>query len=429
MSNTEDIKKMTAKIKSDSFEMAALSIEQRNDALSKIAASLKEKSKDIFDANEKDLARAKAEELPSPLIKRLRFDSAKLDECLVGIEGLIGLPDPLFKTLLKRQLDTDLTLHKITSPIGVIGVVFESRPDALIQIATLCLKSGNCVLLKGGSEAAETNRALYDIILDASVKAGIPKGFVTLVETRADIGSLLKCHDDIDLLIPRGSNAFVQYIMENTKIPVMGHADGVCHTYVDENFDIDKALPIIVDAKTQYVAVCNATETLLVHESAAERLIPPLVKQLNDKGVAVKGSPKIQDLAPCDAASDEDWEAEYLDYVLAIKTVKDLDEAIDHINRFGSHHTDTIITENPDAVEKFMLYVDSAGVYHNCSTRFADGYRYGFGAEVGVSTGKLHARGPVGLDGLVTYKYRLYGNGHKVDDYATGKRKFNFKDL
>lgn len=429
MSNTENIREMTALIKSDSYTMAALPLSQRNDALLKIAVALNAKSAEIFIANENDLTRAQADNLPGPLIKRLRFDASKLEECLSGIEGLISLPDPLFKTVLKRELDQDLLLQKITCPIGVIGVVFESRPDALIQIATLCLKSGNCVILKGGSEAAETNRALYDILSQASKEAGIPDGFLTLIENRADIGSLLKCHEDIDLLIPRGSNAFVQYIMENTKIPVMGHADGICHTYVDENFDLDIALPVIIDAKTQYVAVCNATETLLVHEAAAEKLIPPLIEGLKAKGVSVKGSPEVQKIADCDAATDEDWETEYLDYILSIKTVKSLDEAISHINRYGSHHTDCIITNNPKAAEEFMLFVDSAGVYHNCSTRFADGYRYGFGAEVGVSTGKLHARGPVGLEGLVTYKYRLAGSGHIVADYASGLKKFNFKDL
>ncbi len=429
MNKTATIHEMTAAVKADSFRMAALPLEQRNDALLKILNALKNESGKIFQSNAADLARAEAEALPAPLLKRLRFDESKLKECLAGIESLIDLPDPLFQTLLKRELDEDLILHKLTSPIGVIGVIFESRPDALVQIATLCLKSGNCAILKGGSEAAETNRALYSVISGACREAGIPGGFLTLLESRTDIDSLLKCYENIDLLIPRGSNSFVQYIMNNTKIPVMGHADGICHVYADKSLDLKKALPIILDAKTQYPAVCNATETLLVHEDAAEKLIPPLVAQLKEKGVTVKGCPAIQKLAPCEAASEEDWRTEYLDYVLSIKTVKDIDEAISHINRFGSHHTDSIITEDPEAVERFMLLVDSAGVYHNCSTRFADGYRYGFGAEVGVSTGKLHARGPVGLEGLVTYKYRLYGKGHIVGDYAAGVKQFHFKDL
>ncbi len=429
MDNSNAIKAMTAAIKEDSFKMAALPIERRNDALSKIADSLRAESEKIFEANRRDLARAEAEKQPAPLLKRLRFDSSKLDECLAGIEGLIGLPDPLFKTLLKRELDKDLLLHKVTCPIGVIGVIFESRPDALVQIATLCLKSGNCAILKGGSEAAETNKALFDVIFRACSESGIPRGFLTLVENRTDINSLLKCHEDIDLLIPRGSNEFVQYIMGNTKIPVMGHADGICHTYVDACFDAKMAIPIIVDAKTQYVAVCNATETLLVHKEAAKELIPPLVEQLKEKGVTVKGDSLVRQLASCEDAGEADWSTEYLDYTLSVKIVDNIDEAIAHINRYGSHHTDCIITEDPEASEKFMLFVDSAGVYCNCSTRFADGYRYGFGAEVGVSTGKLHARGPVGLEGLVTYKYRLFGNGNIVDDYSKGIRQFKFKDL
>ncbi len=428
-SRADTIMEITATIKADSFRMAALSIEQRNDALSVIATSLETEAEKIFHANERDLARARAENQPAPLLKRLGFDRSKLDECLAGIESLRTLPDPLFHTLLKRELDSGLVLHKVTCPIGVIGVIFESRPDALVQIATLCLKSGNCAILKGGSEAAETNRALYEVISQACDKAGIPGGFLTLVESRADIGSLLKCDENIDLLIPRGSNAFVQYIMNNTKIPVMGHADGICHIYVDEDFDLEKALPIIVDAKTQYTAVCNAVETLLVHEAAADKLIPALVSRLQEKGVTVKGDLAIRQLASCEVATEEDWETEYLDYTLSIKTVGSLEEAISHINRFGSHHTDSIITEDPGTAERFMLLVDSAGVYHNCSTRFADGFRYGFGAEVGVSTGKLHARGPVGLEGLVTYKYRLFGNGHVVADYATGAKEFHFKDL
>lgn len=429
MKDLDKVMEMSAKVKADSHLMAALSIEQRNLALTKIKDALRKRSDEIFAANLADLVKAREDKLPAPLIKRLLFDDSKLDDAISGIESLIELSDPLFKTMMKRELDDGLLLHQITCPIGVIGVIFESRPDALIQIATLCLKSGNCAILKGGSEAAGTNRILYEIISEAVAEAEIPDGFLTLVENRAHIDSLLKCHDYIDLLIPRGSNEFVQYIMENSKIPVMGHADGVCHIYVDEKFDKKKAIPIIVDAKTQYVAACNTLETLLVHEKAAGKLIPDLVAALKEAKVKVKGSPEIVALAEVEPASDADWDTEYLDLILSIKTVKNLDEAIAHINKHGSHHTDAIISEDPSAVEKFMLYVDSAGVYHNCSTRFADGYRYGLGAEVGISTGKLHARGPVGLEGLVTYKYRLSGKGQIVKDYAEGVKTFKFKDL
>jgi glutamate-5-semialdehyde dehydrogenase len=423
------IKTITSQVKVDSHKLAALSVEIRNKALKEIAQSLRINQKKIIEANTLDLEKAQQDKLPQPIVKRLRFDEQKITDVIDGIQSLIGLEDPLFRTLLKRELDEDLILHKITCPIGVIGVIFESRPDALVQIATLCLKSGNCAILKGGSEAANTNRILFEIIHKAGISTGLPDGFLTLIENRSDINALLKCDEDIDLLIPRGSNSFVRYIMENSKIPVMGHADGVCHIYVDQDCDLEKAVRIIIDGKTQYVAACNTLETLLVHEAVADKLLPALESALRDKGVVIKGSPEIQSIIPCEPASEEDWETEYLDYIVSIKTVSSLDEAISHINHYGSHHTDSIITENSSAAERFMLYVDSAGVYHNCSTRFADGFRYGFGAEVGISTGKLHARGPVGLDGLVTYKYRLYGKGQIVDDYATGIRKFNFKDL
>lgn len=423
------IHEITKQIKADSFQMSLLDGEVRNTALEAIAAALQNKKEQIFKANKADLDRAAEANLASPIVKRLKFDEGKLSDVICGIENLITLKDPLWDKLLVRELDSDLTLYKISCPIGVIGVIFESRPDALVQIATLCLKSGNCAILKGGSEAANTNRILFDIILEAGVKAGVPAGFLTLIENRAEIDDLLKCHDTIDLLIPRGSNEFVQYIMSKSKIPVMGHADGVCHIYADETADIQKAVPIITDAKTQYVAACNTVETLLIHRAAASRLLPPLKKVLDEKMVTIRGCEETAKIISCEPATEEDFGKEYLDYIISVKIVDSLEEAIAHINRYGSHHTDSIITEDKNCAEKFMLLVDSAGVYHNCSTRFADGYRYGLGAEVGISTGKLHARGPVGLEGLVTYKYKLYGNGHIVGDYAEGRKSFHFKDL
>jgi len=424
-----EVTKITREVKNDSYEMASLPAETRNSALAAISAALCDRADDIFAANAKDLAAAEKNALAGPLLKRLKFDRQKLDDVISGIVSLIGLPDPLFKTLLARQLDDGLRLYRVTCPIGVIGVIFESRPDALVQIASLCLKSGNCCILKGGSEASNTNRALYDIISAAASGAGIPRGFLTLIETREGISELLGCHESIDLIIPRGSNEFVQYIMANSKIPVMGHADGVCHVYVDASADIDKAVSIAVDSKTQYVAACNTVETLLVHKDAAGRFLPALKKAMDQKCVTILGCEKTVGLIGCTEASESDFGREYLDYILAVKIVDDLDEAIAHINKYGSHHTDSIVAENEEAVEKFMLLVDSAGVYHNCSTRFADGFRYGFGAEVGISTGKLHARGPVGLEGLVTYKYKLFGSGHIVADYAEGKKSFHFIDL
>ncbi len=424
-----EIQKITEDVKKDSYKMASLALGTRNSALAAISSALKTGQDTLFSANNRDIDEAKRNGIAEPLLKRLKFDDHKLYEVIGGIDSLIGLPDPLFRNLLSRQLDTGLILNKVTCPIGVIGVIFESRPDALVQIATLCLKSGNCCILKGGSEAVNTNRALFEIISKATLNAGVPQGFMTLIETRSGISELLKCDKSIDLLIPRGSNAFVQYIMENSRIPVMGHADGICHVYVDQSADLDMAVKIIIDSKVQYVAACNTLETLLVHQDLAIRLLPVLKAGLDTAQVRIKGCSRTLDFIDCEAASDEDFDTEYLDYILSIKIVDGLDEAITHINTHGSHHTDSIISSDSRAVELFMLLVDSAGVYHNCSTRFADGFRYGFGAEVGISTGKLHARGPVGLEGLVTYKYQLYGDGQVVDDYAKGLKQFHFKDL
>lgn len=429
MHQNEAIELLTRKAKKDSYVMASLSLETRNHALGAIADALAINQEEILEANSLDMKKAIEQGLPEPMVKRLKFDETKLADAVEGVKSLIELPDPLSRIQLKRELDEGLILEQITCPIGVIGVIFESRPDALVQIATLCLKSGNCAILKGGSEAANTNRALFHVITQAIHSLGLPENAMILVENRADIDALLTCDEDIDLLIPRGSNAFVQYIMEHSRIPVMGHSDGVCHLYVDRTFDLDQAIRIIVDSKTQYVAACNTLETLLIHEESAASLLPALEKALKEKHVTIKGTEPVQELIACETAEPADWETEYLDYVLSMKTVKNLEEAIDHINRYGSHHTDGIITEDQEAAEKFMLFVDSAGVYQNCSTRFADGYRYGFGAEVGISTGKLHARGPVGLEGLVTYKYRLHGKGHVVEDYASGTKQYHFRDL
>ena len=416
------------KVKDDSFIMASLSEETRNNALEAIAKALNENKAGIFAANEKDMEAARESSLAQPIINRLKFDQQKLSTCITGIHDLIDLEDPLFRELLKRELDKDLVLTKTTCPIGVIGVIFESRPDALVQIASLCIKSGNCIILKGGSEAALTNKALFDVIYDAAVSAGLPENFAVLIEDRTQIDELLKCHEYVDLLIPRGSNQFVQYIMNNSKIPVMGHADGICHIYVDGAASLEKAVPIIIDSKTQYVAACNTAETLLVHKDIADLLIPLLADTSGDR-IRYRCDERSMGLIDCEPATDEDFRTEYLDYILSIKVVDDIDEAINHINTYGSHHTDCIITEDKDSAEKFMSLVDSAGVYQNCSTRFADGFRYGFGAEVGISTGKLHARGPVGLDGLVTYKYKLIGDGQIVADYSSGKSEFKFRDL
>lgn len=424
-----NIKEQAKLVKLASPKMAGSSEEQRNKALEAVVKALEEHRDEIFAANKEDLEQAAKDHVAAPIVKRLKFDEIKLRDVIAGIEDLINLPDPLFKRQMNRQLDEGLTLVRETCPIGVIGVIFEARPDALIQISSLCIKSGNCVILKGGSETMNSNRVLFNIIYDAVTESGMPENCMLQLEARSEISELLTCNEYVDLLIPRGSNAFVQYIMNNTKIPVMGHADGICHIYVDKDADIEKAIPIIVDAKTQYVSACNAVETLLIHKDILDEFVPKLDLALKENDVELRGSEKIVSIAGCNESSEEDDKTEYLDLIVSAKEVDSVEEAIEHINYFGSHHTDCIITEDKETAEHFMRYVDSAGVYQNCSTRFADGYRYGFGAEVGISTSKIHARGPVGLEGLVSYKYKLYGSGNIVDDYAKGKKKFHFKDL
>lgn len=424
-----DIRSEVKIMKEDSPQMAALSLEVRNQALLAAADALLKEKEQIFAANQEDMDAAEQAGIPNAVMKRLKFDEHKLEDVLNGIQELVKLPDPLSKIQLARQLDEGLELYRVSCPIGVIGIIFEARPDALVQISSLCIKSGNCAVLKGGKETARTNKVLFRLIYDAVTAAGLPKGCMLQAEQHQEIDELLSCHDCVDLLIPRGSNQFVQYIMNHTKIPVMGHADGVCHIYVDEDFDMEKAVPIVVDAKTQYTAACNATETLLVNRKSAEAFLPAAAKALTEAGVKLRGTEEVSRLISCEVMGEDEFNTEYLDLILSIKLVENLEEAVKHINTFGSHHTDCIITENQEHAQTFMQLVDSAGVYQNCSTRFADGFRYGFGAEVGISTGKIHARGPVGLEGLVTYKYKLFGKGHIVGDYASGKRSFSFKDL
>ncbi len=427
------------KMKSVAPLVAALSNEARCKALKVIAERLQEKKDDIFAENKKDLDAAAETGVPAPVVKRLKFDEGKLRDVVAGIEQLTTLEDPIGKITLDRELDEGLRLTRITCPIGVIGVIFEARPDALIQISSLCIRSGNCPVLKGGKETTYTNRILFNIIYDAVLEAGFPEGCMLQVEQHNEIDELLTCDGLVDLLIPRGSNKFVRYIMDNTHIPVMGHADGVCHIYVDKSADIEKAIPIIIDAKTQYTAACNAVETLLIQRDPEliANLIPKLVKALADNGIRLMGTKEVTDAiekAGVDAkleheTVDESEFKEYLALIVSAKFVDDVDEAIEHINLHGSHHTDSIIAEDTEVSDRFTQLVDSAGVYVNCSTRFSDGFRYGFGAEVGISTSKIHARGPVGLDGLVTYKYKLIGHGQIVGDYASGAKTFNFKDL
>lgn len=420
----------TLKMKLASPLLSASSLETRNKALALIRESLNAHKEEIFEANRKDLALAEETGVPAPVKKRLKFDEAKLSDVTEELTGLMALPDPLRNITLARELDQGLTLYRVTCPIGVIGVIFEARPDALVQISSLCLKSGNCAILKGGKETTWTNRVLFSLIHQAAIDAGLPENCLLQAEQHNEIDELLECHDTVDLLIPRGSNAFVQYIMNHTNIPILGHADGVCHIYVDKEYDKETAIPLIVDAKTQYPAACNAVETVLIHRDVAKDFLPGLAKALRDAGVKLRGTEEVNEITPVEIIPEsESFHHEYVDLIIALKIVGGVDEAINHINTYGSHHTDCILTQNAETAEKFMTLVDSANVYQNASTRFADGFRYGFGAEVGISTSKIHARGPVGLEGLLSYKYKLFGRGDIVGDYASGKKHFIHKDL
>ena len=404
-------------------QLAISTAAQRDEGLEAIARALEARREEILAANRQDLEAAKdlvaRGELAQPLAKRLDLGGSKFAGVVEMVRSVQAQADPLGRTLAATELDQGLRLFRVSVPIGVIGVIFESRPDALVQIASLCLKSGNAVLLKGGREASHTNQILFEVIARATEEAGLPQGWICLLETREEVKELLSLDEYLDLIIPRGSNEFVRYIMENTRIPVTGHADGICHVYVDRAADLDKALRISVDAKTQYVAVCNAAETLLVHRDIAPAFLARAVPALREKKVELRGDASAVALVPGAfvPATEEDWRTEYLDYILSVRVVASLEAAVEHINHYGSHHTDTIVTEDPRAASHFLRGVDSASVIHNASTRFADGFRYGLGAEVGISTGRLHSRGPVGLEGLAIYKYILEGEGHTVDDF------------
>ncbi len=425
-----DITKICEAAKTAAIQLAAVKTDVKNRALAEIAIALKQHSAEIISANQKDIAAAKKNNLAAPLLKRLIFDEGKIADVCTGIESLIKLDDPVGKMLSATELDKGLELYKVSCPIGVIGVIFESRPDALVQISTLCLKSGNAVLLKGGSEAEHTNKTLADIITKATAKAGIHAGWLQLLQSRQDVAQVLTMDKYIDLIIPRGSNEFVRYIMDNTNIPVLGHAEGICHVYIDGEADVDMAVNITVDSKCQYVAVCNAAETLLVDEKIAKEFLPKIKAAFEKRNVELRGCEKTAAIIKTKPATEKDWATEYLDCIISIKVVAGLDDAIEHINKYGSHHTDTIVTADKEKASRFMEMVDSANVFWNASTRFSDGYRYGLGAEVGISTNKIHARGPVGLEGLVIYKWKLLGSGQVVADY-TGKnaKKFTHKKI
>ncbi|MGL5794515.1 MAG: glutamate-5-semialdehyde dehydrogenase [Waterburya sp.] len=410
-------------------KLAVLSTKARNYALEAVAQALEVATPEILAANETDLKAAEANNIAPALYARLKLGESKLQAAIAGIRDVVKLDDPVGVNQIHRELDTGLILKRVTCPLGVLGIIFEARPEALIQITSLAIKSGNGVILKGGKEAINSCQALTKVIKEALESTEVPAAAVQLLTTREEIKQLLELDQYVDLIIPRGSNSFVRYVQDNTRIPVLGHADGICHLYLDKAAEINKAINITVDAKTHYPAACNAIETLLVHQDIAEEFLPPIAAALEAQGVQLRGDEATRKIINATLADEHDWQTEYSDLILAIKIVDSVDTAIAHINKYGSKHTDAIITEDNQTATIFQDQVDAAGVYHNCSTRFADGFRYGFGAEVGISTQQMPPRGPVGLEGLVTYKYKVTGNGHIAATYTgTNAKPFTHID-
>jgi len=423
-----------------SLAMANIDTSQKNKILHDLAVTLRENSNEILVENSKDVKIAnkmlERGELTESEGKRVMLNQVKIDQMAQNCESVAALPDPAGKTVKLTRLDNGLDLHCVSCPIGVILVIFESRPDVVVQISALALKSGNAVILKGGKEAQNSNRLLAGLIQKTLAKSdSVPENAIILVETRDEVTELVKIASGIDLIIPRGSNELVRHIQENARAPVLGHGDGICHLYLHEDADKKKSLDVTLDAKLDYPAVCNALETLLIHNKYPDSWLSNILLKMQNSGVELRVCPETkkrlqsyQDLN-LSAAADIDWETEYVDLILSIKTVNSVEEAVEHISHFGSKHTEAIVTENSDLAEWFMNNVDAAGVFWNASTRFADGFRYGLGAEVVVNTGKIHARGPVGLEGLVIYKYKLYGNGHVAGSYGKGKKDFIHQDI
>ncbi|NJM27389.1 MAG: glutamate-5-semialdehyde dehydrogenase [Pseudanabaena sp. RU_4_16] len=414
--------------------LAKLDAKTKNAALEAIATALETYADEILAANHKDVQAAETAQLAKPLIGRLKLDRSKLAGMVAGVRDVAKLSDPVGVRQIHRELDRGLILERLSCPLGVVGIIFEARPDAVTQISSLAIKTGNGLILKGGSEATRSSEAIVGVMHRALTKTGtISPDVIQLLTTRDEINAILQMEREIDLIIPRGSNQLVRYIQSNTRIPVLGHADGICHVYVDRNADLAKAVAIAVDSKVQYPSACNAIETLLVHQDIAPAFLPSVVEAMQAQGVEIRACDRTLDLLPgmqLTSATEEDWATEYCDLILSVRVVDALEDAIAHINTYGSRHTEAIVTEDAIAAQTFMSDVDAAGVYHNCSTRFADGFRYGFGAEVGISTQKMPPRGPVGLEGLVTYKYQLIGNGHIVATYAGENAKpFSHRDI
>ena len=409
--------------------LAILSLKARNTALETVAKALETSKAEILAANEADLAAAEENNIAPALYARLKLGESKLQAAIAGVRDVAKLDDPIGVNQIHRELDEGLILKRVTCPLGVLGIIFEARPEALIQITSLAIKSGNGVILKGGTEAINSCRVLTKIICNSLESTEVDPASVQLLTTREEIKQLLGLDRYVDLIIPRGSNSFVSYVQDNTRIPVLGHADGICHLYIDKAAELNKAISITVDAKTHYPSACNAIETLLVHQDIAAEFLPSIARSLIAEGVELRGDEATQKIIDVKSADEHDWQTEYSDLILAIKTVASIDEAIAHINQYGSKHTDAIVSEDSQSANLFQNRVDAAGVYHNCSTRFADGFRYGFGAEVGISTQQMPPRGPVGLEGLVTYKYKVTGNGHIAATYTGENAKpFTHKD-
>ena len=427
---SESLLEVAQKTRQAARELTILSSADRDDAIGAIAESLESAIPEILAANELDCEAAQAEGISKPLYDRLKLSESKLKATIAGVWDVQKLADPIGEITIHRELDQGLILKRISCPLGVLGVIFEARPEALIQITSLAIKSGNGVILKGGKEAINSCQILAEVIKRGLEKTKVNPDAIQLLTTREEIKELLTLEKYVDLIIPRGSNEFVRYIQQNTQIPVLGHADGICHLYLDEAANFEKAIHITIDSKTQYSAACNAIETLLVHEKIADQLLPKLADALTAKEVILKGDEKTQSIISVLPATEIDWQTEYSDLILSIKIVSSLEDAIAHIHTYGSKHTEGIVTENSETARIFCDQVDAAGVFQNCSTRFADGFRYGFGAEVGISTQKMPPRGPVGLEGLVTYKYQLIGDGHLVETYTGLTAKpFTHKDL
>jgi glutamate-5-semialdehyde dehydrogenase len=431
LGTTDSLLEIAQKTRKAAQKLAILSRDAKNQALDSIASFLESSSSEIIAANQADCEAAEAEGIAKALYYRLKLDEGKLKSAIAGVRDVAKLTDPVGVVQIHRELDTGLILKRVTCPLGVLGVIFEARPEALIQIVSLAIKSGNGVILKGGKESIRSCETLVKIIHQALAETAVNPDTVQLLTTREEILGLLKLDDYVDLIIPRGSNSFVRFVQENTRIPVLGHADGICHLYIDKNAKVEDAIAITVDSKTQYPAACNAIETLLIHREIASEILPLVGKALEENQVELRGDRETcQILNNIKPATEEDWETEYSDLILAIKLVDSVEEAINHINIYGSRHTEAIVTENEETAKIFLSQVDAAGVYHNCSTRFADGFRYGFGAEVGISTQQMPPRGPVGLEGVVTYKYQIVGNGHIVASYSGKNAKdFTHRDL